>query len=65
MANNLTRDEARDRARLLSVSAYQVELDFTGGETTFTSVSTVTFSCDRPGADTFIDLTAPGSRPSP
>jgi aminopeptidase N len=59
VANNLTRDEARDRARLLTVREYQVELDLTGGETTFTSVSTVTFSCGRPGAGTFIDLTAP------
>jgi aminopeptidase N len=59
VANNLTRDEARDRARLLHVSSYQVDLDFTGGESTFTSVSTVTFRCERPGAPTFIDLTAP------
>jgi aminopeptidase N len=59
VANNLTRDEARDRARLLRVSSYQVDLDFTGGESTFTSVSTVTFRCERPGASTFIDLTAP------
>ena len=59
MANNLTRDEARERARLLRVSSYRVELDFTGGEETFTSVSTVTFSCARPGTSTFIDLTAP------
>ncbi len=27
MASNLTRDEARERARLLSVQSYQVELD--------------------------------------
>ena len=31
MASNLTRDEARDRARLLTVQSYQVELDLTGG----------------------------------
>jgi aminopeptidase N len=59
VANNLTRDEARERARLLSVAGYRVELDLTGGETTFTSVTTVSFGCARPGADSFIDLTAP------
>ncbi len=59
MASNLTRDEARDRARLLDVGSYRVKLDLTGGETTFTSVSTVRFRCARPGATTFIDLTAP------
>ncbi len=58
MARNLTRDEARDRARLLDVRAYHVELDLTGGERTFTSVTTVTFGCSRPGAGTFAELTA-------
>ena len=33
MASNLTRDEARDRARLLEVESYRVELDLTGGAT--------------------------------
>jgi aminopeptidase N len=59
VASNLSRDEARDRARLLDVGSYQVELTLTGGETTFTSVSTVRFSAVTPGASTFIDLTAP------
>ena len=59
MASNLTRDEARDRADLLSVESYQVELDLTGPEETFRSVSTVSFSCARPGEPTFIELTAP------
>jgi aminopeptidase N len=57
--SNLTRDEARGRARLLSVRSYQVELDLTGGETVFDSTATVRFSCHRPGASTFIELTAP------
>ena len=59
MANNLTREEARDRARLVDVRSYQVELDLTGDDTTFTSVTTVSFACSRPGAETFIDLAAP------
>jgi aminopeptidase N len=57
--NNLTREEARERARLLSVESYQIELNLTGGEATFGSVTTVAFSCARPGASSFIDLTAP------
>ena len=44
MASNLTRDEARERARLLTVQSYQVDLDLTGGETTFGSVTTVRFT---------------------
>jgi aminopeptidase N len=59
VSSNLTRDEARDRAELLGVASYQVELDLTGPETTFGSATTVRFSCARPGADTFIELTAP------
>ncbi len=58
MASNLTRDEAHERARQLNVGSYQVHVDLTGGETTFTSVTTVSFRCGSPGASTFIDLTA-------
>jgi aminopeptidase N len=59
MASNLTRDEARERARLLTVQSYRVDLDLTGGELTFRSVTTARFRCGAPGAATFIDLTAP------
>jgi aminopeptidase N len=62
MASNLTRDEARDRARLLSVASYQVELDLTGDEETFRSATTVRFSASAAGSATFIDLTAPAVR---
>ena len=62
MASNLTRDEARERARLLDVESYRVDLDLTGGDVTFGSVSTVRFGCARPGASTFVDLSAPGVR---
>ncbi|HEY1319938.1 MAG TPA: aminopeptidase N, partial [Streptosporangiaceae bacterium] len=58
MASTLTRDEARDRARLIDVHSYQVDLDLTRGDKTFTSVTTVAFCCSRPGADSYIDLTA-------
>ena len=59
MAGNLTRDEARERADLLSVESYQVELDLAGHEETFRSVTTVLFGCARPGRETFIELAAP------
>jgi aminopeptidase N len=62
MASNLTRDEARDRARLLNVASYQVELDLTGDEETFRSATTVRFSASAAGGATFIDLTAPAVR---
>jgi aminopeptidase N len=59
VAFNLTRQEARERARLLDVESYRIELDLTGGEATFRSVTAVAFGCARPGASSFIDLTAP------
>ena len=59
MSSNLTQDEARERADLITVSSYQVELDLTGAETTFPSVTVARFRCRRPGAATFINLTAP------
>ncbi len=62
MANNLTREEARDRRHLLDVGSYQVELDLTGGAGTFLSTSTVRFRCAVPEAASFIELTAPAVR---
>ncbi|MER7130032.1 aminopeptidase N [Streptosporangium saharense] len=56
MAGNLTRDEARERARLISVQSYVVELDLTEGDERFESITTVRFTGTRPGAETFIDL---------
>jgi aminopeptidase N len=62
VANNLTRDEARDRRQLLEVISYQVELDLTGGAETFGSATVVRFRCATPGAASFIELTAPAVR---
>ncbi|MEV0146361.1 MULTISPECIES: aminopeptidase N [unclassified Nonomuraea] len=56
MAGNLTRDEARERARLLNVESYEVALDLTEGDERFESVTTVRFAGTQPGASTFIDL---------
>ncbi len=54
---NLTREEAAERARLVSVSSYEVELDLTTGPETFASTSIVRFSAE-PGSTTFADLVA-------
>src|SRR6476469_1540077 len=53
---NLTRDEAQTRARLLEVDSYTVELDLTTSETTFSTSTTITFTCSEPGAQSFADL---------
>ncbi|MEP7191565.1 MAG: M1 family aminopeptidase, partial [Actinomycetota bacterium] len=55
---NLTRDEARERAALLSVATYDVALDLTTGPVSFQTRSTVDFTTDQEGAGTFIDLIA-------
>jgi len=57
--NNIHRDEARDRARLLSVTSYTVELDLTTGDASFRSTTTIRFDCREPGVDTHVNLTAP------
>ncbi|WP_199278312.1 aminopeptidase N [Arthrobacter sp. CAN_A2] len=51
---NLTRDEARTRADLLTVHSYEVTLDLTRGERVFRSTTVVSFDA-RQGASTFID----------
>jgi aminopeptidase N len=57
--NNLTRDEAQARARLVSDLDYDVALDLTGDER-FRSETRLRFRCPEPGAETFVDLTAVG-----
>jgi aminopeptidase N len=57
---NLTRDEARTRAGLISDVSYAIELDLTtaaAGAATFASTTTATFGAE-PGASTFADLIA-------
>lgn len=65
---NLSRDEARGRAELLSVDGYEVVLDVRSavgeaepaeGPRTFRSVTTVRFRSAAPGTATFADLIAP------
>ncbi len=59
---NLTRDEARERARLIDVESYAIDLDLTSGDATFSSTSVIRFRCNSPGAQTFADLVAPTVR---
>ncbi|KPI13101.1 aminopeptidase N [Actinobacteria bacterium OK074] len=67
---NLSRDEAQERAALLSVDGYDVSLDVRSavgdtsegrgdGPRTFRSVTTIRFRCTDPGATSFADLIAP------
>ncbi|MEZ0095695.1 aminopeptidase N [Streptacidiphilus sp. EB129] len=68
---NLTRDEARERARILSVDGYQAHLDVRSavrpvpegeGAGRFGSRTVLRFRCSEPGADSFADLLAPSVR---
>ncbi|MFF4008177.1 aminopeptidase N [Streptomyces sp. NPDC001717] len=65
---NLSREEARERAELLSVDGYEVVLDVRSavedarpadGPRTFRSVTTIRFRAAAPGTSTFVDLIAP------
>ncbi len=56
--DNLTRDEARERAGLITNVSYDVGLDLRAGGTTFGSETIVRFDSPRPGSSTFIDLDA-------
>jgi aminopeptidase N len=58
---NLTRDEARERAATVATASYDVELDLTVGERTFLSRTSIRFTA-TPGASTFVDLVAPAVR---
>ncbi|MFJ6453938.1 aminopeptidase N [Paenarthrobacter sp. NPDC091669] len=51
---NLTRAEARERAKLITVESYDVQLDLTTGGEVFGSTTTVKFTA-LPGSSTFID----------
>ncbi|KUI41799.1 aminopeptidase N [Mycobacterium sp. GA-1199] len=59
---NLTRDQAVERAALVTVDSYRIQLDLTDGtgkpgERTFRSTTTVEFDA-LAGADTYIDIAA-------
>lgn len=52
---NLTRIEAQERASLIKVLSYEIHLDLTTSEKTFSSSTKVKFSANQVGASTFID----------
>ncbi|MFF0199426.1 aminopeptidase N [Streptomyces sp. NPDC005017] len=58
---NLTREEAQQRAELLTVDSYEIDLDLSGAQEggTYRSVTTVRFDVARGGTESFIDLVAP------
>ncbi|WP_393098887.1 aminopeptidase N [Streptomyces sp. LN325] len=58
---NLTREEAQQRAKLLTVDSYEIDLDLSGAQEggTYRSVTTVRFDVSESGAESFIDLVAP------
>ena len=56
--SNLTRDEAIAREALIDDARYRITLDLTEDKW-FLSDTVVTFRCREPGAQTFLDLSAP------
>jgi aminopeptidase N len=54
----ITRDETAQRAALLRVDSYDVELDLTGGAESFRSTAVIAFDCAQPGAASYADLIA-------
>ncbi|NQX10094.1 aminopeptidase N [Microbacteriaceae bacterium VKM Ac-2855] len=52
--DNLTRVEAQERAAVVAVDSYEIDLDLTQGAETFRSVTTVRFTATA-GSSTFID----------
>ncbi|MGK4583294.1 aminopeptidase N [Kitasatospora sp. HPMI-4] len=63
---NLSREEAQQRADILSVDSYLVHLDVTSAVSpaaaTFHSTTTIAFRSSAPGGSTFVDLLAPAVR---
>ncbi|MEU7529158.1 aminopeptidase N [Saccharothrix sp. NPDC042600] len=62
-APNLTRDQAQQRAALLEVDSYRIELDLTDGggkpgSEVFRSTTTIAFRSRTPGASTWVDIVA-------
>ncbi|UQX89981.1 aminopeptidase N [Jatrophihabitans telluris] len=55
---SLTRVEALDRASLLAVESYDIDLDLTENTEEFSSHTTIRFGCTSPGAQSFLDVKA-------
>jgi len=58
--NNLTRQEASERAGLISRPSYLVSLDLLDADAdTFRCMTEICFDCSVPGAETFVEYLAP------
>ena len=55
---SLTAVQARERAQLLDVTAYDLDLDLDRGAEVFSSTSRIAFSCRRPGEGSVLDVRA-------
>jgi len=62
VSENITRAEAKERSSLITVQSYDVALDVTPSGPTFRTNTTVHFTCQQPGATTWIDLIADSVR---
>jgi aminopeptidase N len=54
----ITQQETAERAALLRIDTYDVQLDLTRGDEVFRSVSSIRFDCASPGAASYADLIA-------
>ena len=54
----ITRQETAERAQLLRIDSYDIELDLTRGPEVFGSVSVIRFGCNETGATSYVDLIA-------
>ena len=52
---NSTRVESAERSAHLAIDSYDLSLDLTQGESIFTSITKINFTCNTPGFSTFID----------
>src|SRR5690606_6303992 len=52
----LTMQEAAERSALVTVDRYDLDVDLTGGDETFTSTTTVRFTVAAPHAQTFVEV---------
>ncbi|MDH2444553.1 aminopeptidase N [Amnibacterium sp. CER49] len=66
MPASLTRAEAEERAALLAVERYDIDVDLTGllDGPTIRATSTIAFTCRTPGSSTFVDVVADVERAS-
>ncbi|HXO23204.1 MAG TPA: aminopeptidase N, partial [Streptosporangiaceae bacterium] len=55
-ASALTYAEAQERSRLIDLRGYRIDLDLSGGQDTFGSVTEVRFGCREPGSASFVEV---------